>query len=540
MKQEDVLTRYQELAARRQIILDTARRCSELTLPYLLTRSGSADQQHLPQPWQSVGAKGVNVMASKLLLAVMPPTTSFFKLQINDGEIAKMAQEDPKMAEVKSEVDLALSKAERIINQHIADTQDRAVLFGAFKHLVAAGNILVFMPDKEDIKTFPLNRYVVDRDGGQKAIEIITVEVVNRKTLPKEFHTKGELESGIGSGSVVDVPKGEDEVEVFTWAKLDHNDKMWRWHQEVEGRRIPNTDGQAKEDVTPWLPLRFNRVDGEDYGRGRIEEYLGDLRSLDSLTRSLVESSAGAARTVYLVSPSCTSSPEELAKAGNLAFLVGREGDVVTVKTDKGQDLGVAKQMIDELTARLSEAFLVFTPRQSERTTAEEIRATQQELNEQLGGNLGNITVDLLQPYLARKMHLLKKKQMLPEMPKDLVFPTIVTGMDGIGRGQDREALIIFAETLNATVGPEVMAQFIKVPELISRLAASVGIDSLGLIKTEEELDQEKQGAQQQQIEEQQVANQPGMAKAEVEAMKLQQEQANAQGNTQGPPAGGN
>jgi len=42
--------------------------------------------------------------------------------------------------------------------------------------------------------------------------------------------------------------------------------------------------------------------------------------------------------------------------------------------------------MIQSLTQRLSEAFLIMTVRQSERTTAEEIRATQQELNEQLGG----------------------------------------------------------------------------------------------------------------------------------------------------------
>ena len=31
-------------------------------------------------------------------------------------------------------------------------------------------------------------------------------------------------------------------------------------------------------DKSPWLPLRYTRIDGEDYGRGFVEEYIGDLK----------------------------------------------------------------------------------------------------------------------------------------------------------------------------------------------------------------------------------------------------------------------
>ena len=43
-------------------------------------------------------------------------------------------------------------------------------------------------------------------------------------------------------------------------------------------------------------------VDGEDYGRGRVEEFLGDLQSLESLTQAITEGSAAAAKVVFLVS----------------------------------------------------------------------------------------------------------------------------------------------------------------------------------------------------------------------------------------------
>ena len=38
---------------------------------------------------------------------------------------------------------------------------------------------------------------------------------------------------------------------------------------------------EFKLDHLPYIALRFNRVDGMDYGRGHCELYLGDLKSLD-------------------------------------------------------------------------------------------------------------------------------------------------------------------------------------------------------------------------------------------------------------------
>jgi hypothetical protein len=70
---------------------------------------------------------------------------------------------------------------------------------------------------------------------------------------------------------------------------------------------------------------------------------------------------------------------------------------------------------------------------------------------------------------------------------------------------------------------------------VIARLAASVGIDSLGLIKTEEELQQEQEAAA-QRAQQQSITDQTGqLANAEVKAQQLQQQ--NDQQTTQGPPA---
>ena len=160
MENQSAAGRYARLASDRTIFLDTARECARLSLPYLLTPTGVINGQHLPTPWQSIGAKGANVMASKLMLSLFPVTATFFKLQINDGKLAS----DPNLdARIKSEIDLSLSKMERVIMQHVAESQDRVILHQAMKHLIVTGNVLVYM-DSSGVKLYPLDRFVVVSD----------------------------------------------------------------------------------------------------------------------------------------------------------------------------------------------------------------------------------------------------------------------------------------------------------------------------------------------------------------------------------------
>ena len=152
--------------------------------------------------------------------------------------------------------------------------------------------------------------------------------------------------------------------------------------------------------------------------------------------------------------------------------------------------------MAQSLERRISDAFLVLNIRQSERTTAEEVRLTQMELEQQLGGLFSLLTVEFLIPYLDRTLLVLQRSNEIPKLPKDLVRPKIVAGVNALGRGQDREALTTFIQTISQTLGPEALMKYVNPSEAIKRLAAAQGIDVLQLIKTQEELHQEMQEQQ--------------------------------------------
>ena len=501
--------RYAALSTQRSQFLDVAVECSELTLPYLIQHDlrQRGNTKSLVQPWQSVGAKAVVTLAAKLMLAILPPQTSFFKLQVRDDKLGE--EINPQM---RSELDLSFSKMERMIMDYIAASNDRVVVHQALKHLIVGGNALIFM-GKDGLKHYPLQRYVVNRDGNGNIIEIVTKELISRKVLGMDLpipKPNAPGDDGHKTGS------DDDDVEVYTCVKLDERSGRWVWHQEVEDNIIPGSRSTAPKSASPWLVLRFNTVDGEDYGRGRVEEFIGDLRSLEGLSQALVEGASVASKVIFLVSPSATTKPQTLAKAGNGAIIQGRPEDVGVVQVGKTADFGTAAQLAQQIEKRILEAFLVMNVRDAERVTAEEVRMTQLELEQSLGGLFSLLTVEFLIPYLNRTLLVLQRSNQIPKLPKDLVRPKIVAGVNALGRGQDREALTNFIQTIAKTLGPEALLKFVDPSEAIKRLAAAQGIDVLNLIKTPEQL----QAALQQQ-----------------QAMATQQSLVNQAGQLAGTPA---
>ena len=495
-------SRYDNLSSDRSQFLTEAEDATKLTLPYLIRghEEYQKGMKQLKTPWQSVGAKGVVALASKLSLSLVPPQTSFFKLQLDESQLGEEFE-----PQIKSELDLSFAKIERTILDAIAASDDRVVIHQALQHLVVGGNALIFM-GKAGLKLFPLNRYVIERDGNGEVIEIVTKERINKDLVPNYEPPKNEYQD------VVDGEEDENEVDVYTHVRRDNNRFMW--HQEVNNKRLKGSESKAPVDATPWLPLRFNTVDGEAYGRGRVGQFIGDLKSLEALSQAIVEGSAAAAKVVFTVSPSSTTKPQTLAQAGNGAIVQGRPDDIGVIQVGKTADFATALQHMQTLEKRLNEAFLILSVRQSERTTAEEVRMTQMELEQQLGGLFGLLTVEFLVPYLNRKLSVFQKTGEIPRIPKGMVKPIIVAGINSLGRGQDVQALGQFLQTIAQTMGPEAIATYINPEEVVKRLAAAQGIDVLNLVKSMQEVNEEQQQASAQQAEMEAIKQTPNLMKA--------------------------
>jgi hypothetical protein len=338
-------------------------------------------------------------------------------------------------------------------------------------------------------------------------LEIITKESVSPLMLPDAVKAM--------------IPPSETPVKSYNlYTHLKATDKGFEVKQEVAGIEVPNSKGTFKKDNNPFIPLRFIRIDGEDYGRGFIEEYIGDLRSLEALTQAIVQGSAASAKVLFLVRPNGSTKSRDLSKAPNGAFLNGDANDVSTLQVQKSGDFRVALETMRMINDRLAAAFLLNSSvqRAAERVTAEEVRFMAQELETALGGVYSILSQEFQLPLINLLLESLTKQGKMPRMPKDSVKPTVVTGIEALGRGQDLNKLATFLQYLQP-LGAEVIASEMNLGDYIDRLAASLGIDTSGLIKSAEQKQQEQM--MQQQMMQQQMLEQGAMGMAQSAAPQL-------------------
>jgi len=464
---------YSELESDRHSYLLRARDCSRLTLPMLLPDEGTTHSTHFPTPFQGMGARGVNHLAASLLMSLLPPNQPFFRLALDEEAIRALGG----VEEYKTEIDQSLSSIERAVMQEIEVKAIRSAVFEALKHLIVTGNALVYLGE-DGIRVFRLNHYVVKRDPIGKILHIVVKETVSPLGVPDEAKPLVQQKTAT-----------ENSVDMYTCVHAIENGK-YEAYQVIENTILESTRGTYREDSMPWLALRMNRVDGESYGRGYVEEYLGDLRSLEGLTQAIVEGSAAASKVLFLVNPNGMTRADVLSKSPNGAIREGMAADVSVLQVQKQADFGVALQAVATIRDRLNYAFLLAesTIRNAERVTAEEVRLTTAAVERQLGGIYSILAQEFQLPLVNRFMDVMARRKRLPKVPKEFVKPMIITGVDALGRGNDLVKLDALLAGMAQIFGPQAIAQFVNPQEYLARRAAALGIDTKGLIKSPEDM----------------------------------------------------
>lgn len=482
---------YEQLAPNRLTYLTRARACSVLTIPTLVPPEGHGPSTVYPTPYQSVGARGLNNLASKLLLSLLP-NSPFFRFQADDFTLNKVTGGDPA---ARAQAEKTFNRMERAVMTEVETIGLRAPVFEVLKQLIVAGNVLLYLPKDGRPRVFKLDSYVVQRDPFGNLLRAIMREEVALEAFTEE----DKLATGAGQETSAQPQKGKGVPTAMVYTHYWREGGKFRVHQEVNGKMLPGSDGEFDLDKGPVMALRWTTVDGEDYGRSYVEEYLGDLQSLEGLMEAIIQGAAASARLLVLVAPNGTTRLKDVQDAPNGAVLSGIASDVTMLQTNKSADLAVAQQTAQGITDRLSYAFLMSTAvqRNAERVTAEEVRFMATELETALGGVYSILAQDLQLPLAVRLVDRMTKQKRLPKLPKGFVRPTIVTGLEALGRGNDLtkyQALIANASPL----GPEVM-QRINVGDLLTRIGTSLGIDMDGLIKTDDDLAKERQAAEEAQ-----------------------------------------
>lgn len=499
--------RFAALTTARLTVLDRARKASSLTIPGLVPDEGQNEHASMSQPYQSLGARCVANLSSTLQLALFPPNLPFFRLTIDESTAAELGED-------LGDANAALAKLSRTIYAMMESANLRPIMFEVLRHLIVAGNVLAHTPENKPARLYRIDQYVVRRNTYGEAIETIVCEKVYPSTLP--------IPVQVACGLIAPTEGQEVMVDVFT--RITREGENVSWVQEIKNIVVPGSKGTAPADASPWLALRWLAVPGSDYGRSHVTEYLGDFLSLEDLYKSMVQFAAVAARIVFIVDPNSGIDIEELTAAETGDFITGYKDRISALQLDKFNDWQVMKSLADELTQRLSAAFLLRTgvTRNAERVTAEEIRLIAQELENILGGTYTVLSSELQLPLVRRHMHTGQRSGKFPKLPKTIA-PTIVTGFDALGRAAGVNRLRTYIADLASTLGPDAVKRLLNEQEVAKQLGAGHGVDGLdSLLKSADDLAAEAEAAKAEQMG---AIAAPHIAKAAGEAALQDQPQ---------------
>lgn len=477
--------RFTALKTDRSDADNRSRQIAQYTLPSLYKDYQSKAQiSSRKTPYQGTGARCINSMASSMLLALFPVNATFFKFSPDGIAVDQLAAQ---AGIERGQLEEGLAEAERTVVNEFETAGIRPVLAEAMKHGVGNGNFLIQLPDEGGAKLYPLNRYVVNRDGMGNIMEIVTVDKISLEML--DDATQAALKMNQNASESPE-EKSQTELDLYTHISTDNKRTQWTAFQEINGIVLPESQSTYPIDASPWIPARVGIEDGEDYGTGFVWDYIGDFKSLDNLRKATLKGAAAAAKILWMLDPNSALRAEKITKAESGDVLRGRAQDLTAVQLDKFQDMQFVRQTADELSQKLEVIFGVKTAiqRSGERVTAEEIRMMAQEMDNIRAGAYSILAEEFLLPFVNRLTFLMQKQKRLPTFPSGVIKPRIVVGIAALGRGQDFDKLVRFAQAAQQAAGPQAFAQHIDVTELLARLGAASDISTNGLIKTQDQV----------------------------------------------------
>lgn len=441
-------------------------------------------RQPVARDYQSVGAVLSNHLASKLAAILFPATQSFFRIDSSVGAQAMATA----LSVTAQQVGSALASLENEAYRRIFLKSSYHQLVHAMKLLIVTGNTLLYRDsDTGNNHAYSMRQYSMLRDGSGKVLDIVLKERIAIGSLPQSL------------APTFNGRKLSDNVCLYTRIKRESRpvSDVFVVTQEVEGHSLDNRS-EYPEAICPYIPITWNLVTGETYGRGLIEDYAGDFAKLSELSEALALYEIEACRVLHLAAPGSGADVDSMAQEESGAWVSAKPGDVAVYEAGDYNKIQALSADLERIFQRLSPSFLyVVNQRQAERVTAEEIRQNAQEAEAALGGVYSSIADSLHIP-LAHILCWEVNPDFIQELLSGGLTLSVLTGVAALGRTADIDKLVQASQIL-AVVMP-VLTQSSKRfdPErIIEKVLLGVGLNPDDYSYTEEEL--AKQAATPQQ-----------------------------------------
>lgn len=459
------------------------------------------DRSLLVRDYQSLGAVLLNNLSAKMAGMLFPINQPNFRIQISD----KMEQAASTRKNWDStQLQTAVATLERKACERLFLGNSYTKLQRAIKLCIVTGECLIYRDsDTANLVVWNRHSYSVKRDPLGRVWKIILKQVFDPASMPKMLE-----------GFPIDRDRDRDKVELYT--QVEYTDspvpgaaRIATITHELNGKPVPNVNNVSPEHLCPMFIATWTVQDGENYGRGLVENFSGDFARLSSLSHNTAMYEIDSLTALRLVSPEATNNLDEYtnARIGDYVSGGGNNGPALT-SFDPGDynKINASNQSLNAIGQRLAQAFMYTgMQRDSERTTATEVSFVAKEADQALGGAYSQLAQTMQAP-----LAYLTMSELGDDITSGLIGehfkPAIVTGVQALARSADTQKLLELAQLAQTIPILTQVDPTLDSSKILSQIASNAGVDLDSLRKSPAQLQQEAQ-TQAQQAAAQQATN---------------------------------
>lgn len=491
-------------------VLHKSTQFAKWTLPQLMAELCMAGTTaRLERDYQSHGALLVNNLSSKLAGLLFPSSRPFYKIKPSAELIESARQKGHK----ESALSAGFAKLEMDSCQQLFLNASYEQLVLALKHLIVTGNVLLFR-DSASLRTtaYGLQSYGIRRDGRGNLVDCVLKEHTEFDSLPPAARA-AMLASQSGKYTK---PDGTDNrVELYTRIKRAYNTDgkvMYLVSQQADDINI-GKPGSYPEHLCPWQAPCWSLINGENYGRGLVEDFAGGFAKLSDVSLASTLYQIAASKVLNLVAPGRGADVDELQDAETGDYVQGDKDAVTPSEMGDGNKMREMRESVEAEFSQLARAFMYkANTRNAERVTAFELKQDAMEAEQTLGGVYSSLSAAMQIPLAHVLLQEVQPATLAGIIDKSIKLD-IMAGIPALGRAADVQN--IAQATTDAanilTVLPK-LDRRIDPEKLMDIILAGQSVDSSTIFKDEDQLEREQAAAQQQMQGEQQLAQADAMA----------------------------
>jgi len=477
-----------------------------------VTKQRARGDKRMEQVFDSSPIQAVELLAASLHGMLTNPSTPWFTLRFKDEEIDN---EDEAKLWLESSTDAMYTAFNR--------SNFQQEIFELYHDLITFGTAAMFIEeDNDDIIKFSTRHinevFIAENDKGRIDTIYRKFKISARAAIQKF----GESVSADVQTKAKKDPYEEIEILHAVYPRADFNpNKKDKKNMPFESVYIEFKNGNELSvsgfREFPFVVPRYLKASNEIYGRSPAMTALPDVKMLNEMSKTTIKAAQKQVDPPLLVPDDGFLLPVRTVPGGLNFYRSGTRDRIEPLNIGANNPLGL--NMEEQRRDSIRAVFYVnqLMMQQGPQMTATEVIQRNEEKMRLLGPVLGRLQSELLKPLIDRVFAILLRNNMLPQAPEFLSGRDIeieyVSPLAKAQKSTELQSIIRTVEILGSLANVAPVFDYINFDNLVKHLADIVGVPQK-ILKSQSQVNAERQQAQQQQQEMQQMQQLQQVAKA--------------------------